>query len=89
MNELLSEPISGVEMDPNGGAFFLLLNIDKKVKASDFNIHLLKNYQTGFIPLEDEERGLNALRIAFSSIPVSKIPKAVENIKFAAKDLGL
>jgi aspartate/methionine/tyrosine aminotransferase len=89
MNELLSKPMSGVYMDPNGGAFFLLLNIDKKVKASDFNIHLLKNYQTGFIPLEDEKRGLNALRIAFSSIPVSKIPKAVENIKSTIKDLGL
>jgi len=89
MNKLLSEPMPGAKMDPNGGAFFILLNIDKKVKASDFNIHLLKNYQTGFIPLEDEKNGVNALRIAFSSIPVSKIPKAVENIKATLKDLGL
>ncbi|TFG19387.1 MAG: aminotransferase class I/II-fold pyridoxal phosphate-dependent enzyme [Promethearchaeota archaeon] len=89
MNTLLSEPMPGATMDPNGGAFFLLLNINKKVKASDFNIHLLKKYQTGFIPLEDEKNGVNALRIAFSSIPVSKIPKAVENIKATLKDFGL
>jgi len=88
INKLLSEPMQGATMDPNGGAFFLLLNIDKKVKASDVNIHLLKHYQTGFIPLEDEKNRLNALRIAFSSIPVSKIPKAVENIKNTLRDLG-
>ncbi len=89
INRLLSESMKGARMDPNGGAFFILLNIDKKVKASDFNIHLLKNYKSGFIPLEDEKNGVNALRIAFSSIPVSKIPRAVENIKATLNDLGL
>jgi len=89
MNALLSEPIPGITMDPNGGAFFLLLNIDKKVKASALNEHLLQHYQTGFIPHEDEKNDVNALRIAFSSIPLSQIPKCVENIKSAAKDMGL
>ncbi|MBN2155761.1 MAG: aminotransferase class I/II-fold pyridoxal phosphate-dependent enzyme [Candidatus Lokiarchaeota archaeon] len=87
MRTLLSVPIPGITMDPSGGAFFLLLNLDRKVSAIKFNEHLLRRYQTGFIPIVDEKNGVNALRIAFSSIPVDQIAQCVENIKNAAKDL--
>jgi DNA-binding transcriptional MocR family regulator len=89
MIKLLSQPLPGTDLDPNGGAFFVLLNINPKVKASDLNNDLLQNFQTGFIPLEDKKNGVNALRIAFSSIPVSQIHQAVESIKSSLQNLGL
>ncbi len=71
INKLLSEIKSdAISIDPNQGGFFLLINIDKKVKASDFNEHLLKKYKTGLIPIVKEDQNINCLRIAYSSIPI-------------------
>jgi aspartate/methionine/tyrosine aminotransferase len=90
INTLLSEIKSdAISVDPNHGGFFLLINIDKKVKATDFNEHLLKKYKTGLIPIVKQDQNINCLRIAYSSIPKSQIPQLVENIKNTLIDLNL
>ncbi|MCP4764421.1 MAG: aminotransferase class I/II-fold pyridoxal phosphate-dependent enzyme, partial [archaeon] len=92
INELLSDvdkKSQSLTVDPNSGGFFLLINIDKKVSATEFNEHLLKKYKTGLIPIVKEDLGINALRIAYSGIPKGQIPKLVENIKNALKDFNL
>lgn len=90
INKLLSEIKSdAITVDPNQGGFFLLINVDKKVKATDFNEHLLKKYKTGLIPIVKEDQNINCLRIAYSSVPKSQIPQLVENIKNTLIDFDL
>lgn len=92
INDLLgkvAEKTDALSVDPNAGGFFLLINLDEKVKATDFNEHLLKEYKTGLIPIVKPQENINALRVAYSSIPKEKIPKLVENIEKAVKDMGL
>ncbi|MBD3352689.1 MAG: aminotransferase class I/II-fold pyridoxal phosphate-dependent enzyme [Candidatus Lokiarchaeota archaeon] len=85
----LSAENTAISVDPNSGGFFLLINLDPKVEATDFNEHLLKNYKTGLIPIVKPKDGINALRVAYSSIPKEQLPILVDNIKKSLSDLNL
>lgn len=92
INKLLAEvekEIPTISVDPNAGGFFCLVNLGNKVDASEVNELLLKKYKTGTIPIGDKNSDINALRVAYASIPKEKIPKFVENLKAALKDLKI
>ncbi|MHA1729998.1 MAG: aminotransferase class I/II-fold pyridoxal phosphate-dependent enzyme, partial [Promethearchaeota archaeon] len=92
INRLLSKIIEehdAISIDPNQGGFFLFINLDTKINATDFNEHLLEKYKTGLIPIVKEHDAINGLRIAYSSVPKVQIPALVENIKNALYDFDL
>ena len=88
MNEqIASIAIPGISIDPNGGGFFIFINIDPKiVKANVLADHLLKKYKVGIIPFEKPEENINGIRIAYCSINVDQIPEFVQRIKSAFQD---
>ncbi len=86
-NELSEIDNQHVSVDPNGGGFFLFVNLDpNKIKATEFADHLLKKYKVGVIPIQKLEQNINGIRIAYCSIDLSKIPELVNRIKFALDD---
>ena len=86
-NELSKIDNQSISVDPNGGGFFLFVNIDpSKIKASEFADHLLKKYKIGVIPIEKLEQNINGIRIAYCSIDLSKIPEFINRIKLALDD---
>jgi aspartate/methionine/tyrosine aminotransferase len=78
MNEQIkSICIPGISIDPNGGGFFIFINIDPEmVKANVLADHLLKKYKVGIIPIEKPEENIN----------VDQIPEFVQRIKSALHD---
>ena len=81
----LNHPSASV--DPNGGGFFVFLNLDPTlILANDFADHLLKKYKMGVIPMQNLKEKINGVRIAYSSIDVDAIPKFIEAIDLALKD---
>lgn len=90
--EVINEQITsicmpGISIDPNGGGFFIFVNIDPEiVKASIFADHLLKKYKVGIIPIEKLEENINGIRIAYCSINIDQISEFILRIKSALKD---
>jgi len=86
-NELSKIVNQHISVDPNGGGFFLFINLDpNKIKASEFADHLLKKYKVGVIPIQKLEQNINGIRIAYCSIDISKIPEFIDRIKLALDD---
>ena len=86
-DQILSIAIPGISIDPNGGGFFIFVNIDPKiVKANMLADHLLKKYKVGIIPIENPEENINGIRIAYCSINVDQIPEFIQRIKSAFQD---
>ncbi|MHA1194602.1 MAG: aminotransferase class I/II-fold pyridoxal phosphate-dependent enzyme [Promethearchaeota archaeon] len=84
LNSINNEHLS---IDPNGGGFFVFLNISpQKASAIDFAEHLLKKYKIGVIPIENPRENINGIRIAYCSVDIKNIPKIVEKIKLALDD---
>ena len=74
-------------VDPNGGGFFVFLNLDPTlISANEFADHLLKKYKVGVIPMQSLKENINGIRIAYSSVSVDAIPKFIEAIDLALKD---
>jgi aspartate/methionine/tyrosine aminotransferase len=79
--------IPGISIDPNGGGFFIFVNIDPNiVKANIFADFLLKKYKVGIIPIEKPEENINGIRIAYCSINLDQIPEFIQRIKSAFLD---
>ncbi len=83
LSKLKNENIS---VDPNGGGFFLFINLNPKIKATEVADLLLKKYKVGIIPAEKPKENINGLRIAYCSIDVKKIPEFVQRINSAIND---
>lgn len=66
---------------PFNSGYFMCIEPKKGLVAEDVRKHLLEKYSTGVIVLG------NVIRLAFSSVPQSKIPQLVENIYQACVDL--
>ncbi len=66
---------------PFNSGYFMCVKLKKGLDAEKVRIHLLENYSTGVIVFG------NVIRLAFSSVPLSKIPELIENIYNACKDL--
>ncbi|MEJ2250643.1 MAG: aminotransferase class I/II-fold pyridoxal phosphate-dependent enzyme [Candidatus Lokiarchaeota archaeon] len=76
-----------ISLDPNGGGFFVFLNLDPNViSATTFADHLLRKYKVGVIPVQNEEEQINGIRIAYCSIDSSQIPEVIKRINQALKD---
>lgn len=90
--EIINEQIAkmnipGISIDPNGGGFFIFINVDPRiVKANVLADHLLKKYRVGIIPIEKPEENINGIRIAYCSINVDQIPELIQRIKSAFTD---
>lgn len=85
--ELLKINNQDITIDPNGGGFFLFLNINpNKIKASIFADHLLKKYKVGIIPIQKLEDNINGIRIAYCSVDINSIPELAKRIKLALED---
>ena len=85
--QIVSITRPGISIDPNGGGFFIFINIDPKiVKANILADHLLKKYKVGIIPIENPEENINGIRIAYCSINVDQIPELVRRINSAFQD---
>ncbi|MHA2001012.1 MAG: aminotransferase class I/II-fold pyridoxal phosphate-dependent enzyme [Promethearchaeota archaeon] len=75
-----------IEMDPNGGGFFVFLNIDG-IPADELADHLLKKYKVGTFPNVNIRMKINGIRVAFCSIPLDQIDECVKRIDLAVRDL--
>lgn len=89
--ELINEELGKIEsdkisVDPNSGGFFLFVNLDPSIKATDFADHLMKQYKVGVIPIAKPDIGINGIRIAYCSIDIQKIPEFIKRIKDALTD---
>jgi len=86
-SELIKLKSPNASIDPNSGGFFIFINLNpKKIKATEFADHLLKEYKVGIIPIENLEENVNGIRIAYCSIDLSQIPELVRRIKIALED---
>jgi aspartate/methionine/tyrosine aminotransferase len=65
---------------PFNSGYFMCLRLKKGLKTEDVRAHLLTKYSTGVIALGD------VIRLAFSSVPQSKIPDLLENLYNACRD---
>jgi len=83
LSKLQNENIS---IDPNAGGFFLFLNLNPKIKATEVADHLLKKFKVGIIPDEKLNENINGLRIAYCSIDLNKIPELIKRIQLALED---
>ncbi len=66
---------------PFNSGYFMCVKLNKGLDAEQVRIHLLNNYSTGVIVFG------NIIRLAFSSVPQSRIPDLIENLYNACKDL--
>jgi len=78
---------SVVQADPFNAGLFALLNI-KGISAFKFADHLLRHYALSTVAFENEERGLNGIRITFGSVIKDDIPKVVDYIGKTIKDMS-
>lgn len=67
---------------PFNSGFFAYALCDR---PNDMAEHLLKKYRVGIIP--DESGDLKGIRVAFCSVEEDKLPKLVESLYAAARDL--
>ena len=65
---------------PFNSGYFMCIELKDPLKAEAIRKILLDKYSTGVIVFE------NLIRLAFSAVPKSKIPKLIENIYLACKD---
>ncbi len=68
---------------PFNSGYFMCLRLKKGLNTEEVRAHLLTKYNTGVIALGD------VIRLAFSSVPQSKIPVLLENLYNACKDLDM
>ncbi|MBN1415333.1 MAG: aminotransferase class I/II-fold pyridoxal phosphate-dependent enzyme [Bacteroidales bacterium] len=66
---------------PFNSGYFMCLRLRKGLNAEQARLHLLEKYSTGVIVFGD------VIRLAFSSVPLAKIPELVENLYKACVDL--
>ncbi len=66
---------------PFNSGYFMCIEPKKGLVAEDIRKHLLEKYSTGVIVLG------SVIRLAFSAVPVNKLPNLVENIYKACVDL--
>ncbi len=67
---------------PFNSGYFMCIELKKGLDTEKVRQHLLEKYNTGVIVLG------TVIRLAFSAVPQSKIPKLVENIYKTCKDLS-
>jgi aspartate/methionine/tyrosine aminotransferase len=65
---------------PFNSGYFMCLRLKKGLNTEEVRGHLLNKYSTGVIALGD------VIRLAFSSVPKSKIPALLENLYNACRD---
>lgn len=65
---------------PFNSGYFMCLKLKKGLNTEEVRGHLLNKYSTGVIALGD------VIRLAFSSVPKSKIPVLLENLYNACRD---
>jgi aspartate/methionine/tyrosine aminotransferase len=65
---------------PFNSGYFMCLKLKKGLNTEEVRGHLLNKYSTGVIALGD------VIRLAFSSVPKSKIPALLENLYNACRD---
>lgn len=82
-NELSKLNNPNATVDPNSGGFFLFLNLNPKIKASEFAKLLIEKYKVGIIPAENPKQNINGIRIAYCSIDITTIPELVKRIEQA------
>ncbi len=83
LRETISQPKYSEYFEPlpfNSG-YFMCVKLNKGLDAEQVRVHLLNNYSTGVIVFG------NVIRLAFSSVPQSRIPDLIENLYNACKDL--
>jgi aspartate/methionine/tyrosine aminotransferase len=66
---------------PFNSGYFMCIELKKGLSAEAVRRHLLEHYNTGVIVLGP------VIRLAFSSVPASKLPELVDNIYRACLDL--
>jgi aspartate/methionine/tyrosine aminotransferase len=66
---------------PFNSGYFMCLRLKKGLSTEKVRAHLLTKYSTGVIALGD------VIRIAFSSVPQSRIPDLLDNLYNACRDL--
>ncbi len=66
---------------PFNSGYFMCLKLKKGLKTEEVRAHLLIKYNTGVISLGD------VIRLAFSSVPQSRISELLENLYNACRDL--
>jgi aspartate/methionine/tyrosine aminotransferase len=66
---------------PFNSGYFMCLKLRKGLDVEKVRQHLLEKYSTGVIVLG------NVIRLAFSSVPQSKIPELIDNLYKACVDL--
>ena len=66
---------------PFNSGYFMCLKLKKGLNTEEVRVNLLNKYNTGVIALGD------VIRLAFSSVPQSKIPDLLENLYNACRDL--
>jgi len=70
-----------IEPLPFNSGYFMCLKLHKGLNAEKIRQHLLEKYSTGVIVFGD------VIRLAFSAVPLAKIPELVDNLYQACKDL--
>jgi aspartate/methionine/tyrosine aminotransferase len=66
---------------PFNSGYFMCLKLRKGLNAEQVRLHLLDKYSTGVIVFGD------VIRLAFSAVPLAKIPELVDNLYHACADL--
>lgn len=72
-------------LDPGGGGFFIFLNVEG-ISANELADYLLKKYKVGLFPNENQELGINGIRVAYCSIPLDKIEPTMKAIYDAVEN---
>jgi aspartate/methionine/tyrosine aminotransferase len=67
-----------IEPLPFNSGYFMCLKLRKGLNAEQVRLHLLDKYSTGVIVFGD------VIRLAFSAVPLAKIPEMVDNLYHAA-----
>jgi aspartate/methionine/tyrosine aminotransferase len=70
---------------PFNSGFFAFLKLEG-IGASDFAEHLITKYKVAVIPLEGQ--GVNGIRVAFCGVEAEILPRLVECISEATRDLA-
>jgi len=66
---------------PFNSGYFMCLKLRRGLNAEKVRLHLLDKYSTGVIVFGD------VIRLAFSAVPLAKIPEMVDNLYHACMDL--
>lgn len=68
---------------PFNSGYFMCLKLHKGLDAEQVRLHLLEKYSTGVIVFG------NVIRLAFSAVPLSKIPQLIDNLYRACVDMDV